>query len=233
MGDTNGHLPSEPNLAGVPTNPSAATIDPTPADPTRPGPCTTEGTAVSAVVLLPEAEIAVPSTSSSAQRHVASPPAADKLGSVLEGVVAFVEVRHEYVNSSRIYKKTLLALGATVVDKMSAACTHLVFKDGTLANYKWAKKLNLHIVSATWVHKCRTEGQRLNESSWPCVNKERYESPGLFPKIRKLKSMNPIPDDEFDKKIEEKVRRARMRREKKEKEEEAQKQRVYGVPSLV
>ena len=55
---------------------------------------------------------------------------------MLEGVVAFVEVRHKHENSTRIWKKALMAIGATVVDKMTADCTHLVFKDGSLANYK-------------------------------------------------------------------------------------------------
>ena len=104
-------------------------------------------------------------------------PSVDR-GTLLEGVVAFVEVRHRHENGSRLWEKQLQAMGAQVADKLTFRCTHLVFKEGSLATYKRAKKLQLHIVSASWVAKCKELGQRLNESSWPCVGKDKYDSPG-------------------------------------------------------
>ena len=104
-------------------------------------------------------------------------PSVDR-GTLLEGVVAFVEVRHRHANGSRLWEKQLQAMGAQVADKLTFRCTHLVFKEGSLATYKRAKKLQLHIVSASWVAKCKELGQRLNESSWPCVGKDKYDSPG-------------------------------------------------------
>ena len=146
--------------------------------------------------LLPEVELASnspqPSTSSAAAANTAAVAAASPATTVskaaavspppnptlLEGVVAVVEVRHRHENGSRVWKKVLEQLGATVVDKLSFRCTHMIFKDGTLANYRRAKKLGLHIVAASWVAKCKELNQRLNESSWPCVNQDRYDSPG-------------------------------------------------------
>ena len=56
---------------------------------------------------------------------------------------------------------------------------------------------------------------------------------GLFPKIRKLKSMNKN-DEEFDRYIEAKVKRDRLRREREQtKAASATKASVTGVPSLV
>ena len=40
----------------------------------------------------------------------------------------------------------------------------------------------------------------MRESDFPCAYKERYDSPGVFgpAKLRKLKSMQPKTDEEFD-----------------------------------
>ena len=132
----------------------------------------------------------------------------------LDGVLAFVEVRSRYENRSGCVKKQLEKLGAKIADKLTSRCTHLVFKEGSLTTYNRAKKLGIHIVSATWVEECRKQRAHLNESQYPCVSKEKYDSPGLFPKLRKLKSMQPKTDEEFNRAIDIKVKRARQRKEK-------------------
>ena len=60
-----------------------------------------------------------------------------------------------------------------------------------MANWKKAKKLGAHIVSVGWLEESRGRGMMMPEEEFPSVSKEKYESPGLFPKLRKLKSMQP------------------------------------------
>ena len=85
----------------------------------------------------------------------------------------------------------LTALGAKVSERLTKQVTHVIFKDGSLPNYKKACRLGLHIVSFSWLDGSRREGRKLAESDHPTVSKEKYDSPGLFPKIRKIKSMQP------------------------------------------
>ena len=67
----------------------------------------------------------------------------------------------------------------------------MVFKEGTMGHYKKAKNMGIHIVGVLWIEACQISKCRAPESEYPCMSRERYESPGLFPRIRKLKSMQP------------------------------------------
>lgn len=136
---------------------------------------------------------------------------------VLAGVVAFVEVRAEYENRSECVRKELQKLGARTTAKVtSPGVTHLVFKDGTLATYNKAKKLGIHIVSVSWIEACRKAGSLVEEAQYPCVSKERYESPGLFPRLRKTRSLQPKSDEEFDRYLERKMKRQKAAAERKQ-----------------
>jgi len=99
----------------------------------------------------------------------------------------------------------------------------MVFKDGSLATYNKAKKLGIHIVSTTWIESCKSEGHKVDEALFPTVSKERYDSPGLFPRIRKAKSMQPKTDEEIHKKIEAQLRKKNRQAAKKAEEEKAKK----------
>ena len=46
-------------------------------------------------------------------------------------------------------------------------------------------------MSACWLEKSRETGVKVAEAEYPSVSRDKYESPGLFPKLRKLKSMQP------------------------------------------
>ena len=141
------------------------------------------------------------------------------LSSVLEGVVAHVEVRTKNENRSSGVECQLLQLGAQVSKTFHNTVTHLIFKDGSLATYRKAKRLGIHIVSVSWIEGCKNSHERLPEANYPCSSKERYESPGLFPKLRKAKSLQPKADEEDEKVMELKLKRmqaARRRREKAE-----------------
>ena len=141
------------------------------------------------------------------------------LSSVLNKVIAHVEVRTQNENRSAGVENQLLALGASVSKTLSFNVTHLVFKDGSLATYKKAKRLGIHIVSISWIEACKKVRSRVVEADYPCSSKERYESPGLFPKLRKARSMQPKADEEDEKLMDLRVKRARRRREKKEMDE--------------
>ena len=133
---------------------------------------------------------------------------------ILSSVVAYVEVRTSHENRSRCVQEQLSSLGATVSQRLTKQVTHVIFKDGSLSTYNRAKKLGMHIVSVTWIEACKKEGRRVDEKLFPTVSKERYDSPGLFPKLRKAKSMQPKDDDEMAKQLELALKRKKKRMEK-------------------
>ena len=110
---------------------------------------------------------------------------------VLEGVKIFVDFRTGHENLGGAIEKKAEEIGASIAKKLTGDVTHVIFKDGSLVNYKKAKKLGAHIVSMAWLEKSRVGGKKMAESEFPSVSSEKYDSPGLFPKLRKLKSMQP------------------------------------------
>lgn len=130
-----------------------------------------------------------------------------QLDKILDGVVAYVEFRSGHENRSKCVQDVLKTLGAVVSEKLNSRVTHMVFKDGGLATYTKAKKLGIHIVSVTWIEECKKKQKKVDEKLFPSISKEKYESPGLFPKLRKAKSMQPKSDEELQRKIEQQVRK--------------------------
>ena len=126
---------------------------------------------------------------------------------VLENVCAYVEVRSKNENRSDVVIDQLVALGASVVPRIGTKCTHVLFKEGSLATYNKAKKLGLFIVSVNWLEACKKSKSMVSESLYPTMNQDKYDSPGLFPKLRKTKSLQPKSDEEFSKMIEAKAMR--------------------------
>ena len=110
---------------------------------------------------------------------------------VLEGVKIFVDFRTGHENLGGAIENKAAEIGATIAKKLTGDVTHVIFKDGSLVNYKKAKKLGAHIVSMAWLEKSRVGGMKMAEAEFPSVSSEKYNSPGLFPKLRKLKSMQP------------------------------------------
>ena len=110
---------------------------------------------------------------------------------VLEGVKMFVDFRTGHENLGGAIEKKASEIGADIAKKLTGDVTHMIFKDGSLANYKKAKKFGAHIVSMAWLEQSRVGGKRMAESEFPSVSTEKYNSPGLFPRLRKLKSMQP------------------------------------------
>ena len=110
---------------------------------------------------------------------------------VLEGVIVFVDFRTGADNRGASVEALARELGATVSERLTSTVTHVIFKDGSLPNYKKAQRLGLSVVAFSWLDASRKAGRRLEEKDHPSVSKEKYDSPGLFPKIRKMKSMQP------------------------------------------
>ena len=59
----------------------------------------------------------------------------------------------------------------------------------------------------SWLDACKRERVKVDEKLYPPMNQEKYDSPGLFPKLRKGKSLQPKTDEEFDKIIDAKAKR--------------------------
>merc|ERR1711910_199656 len=101
-------------------------------------------------------------------------------------------------------------MGASVVDKLVASVTHVIFKDGSRITYRKAKK----------------EGRKMPESEFPSVSAEKYDTPGLFPRIKKMKSMQPKTlAEDFEAASKTHDRKLKMSEKKLLKEKEAKKLR--------
>ncbi|TRY78196.1 hypothetical protein TCAL_06764, partial [Tigriopus californicus] len=132
---------------------------------------------------------------------------------ILASVVACVQVRSRHENRSKFVEEELARLGALITGNLTKKTTHLIFKDGSLSTYNKAKRQGCFIVSVRWVLTSRDLGYRADESQFPSVSCSQYDSPGLFPKLRKLKSMQPKSDDEMRQWIEARSRRRAKGRE--------------------
>ena len=104
---------------------------------------------------------------------------------ILQGIIIFVDFRTESENRGKVIKNAASELGAQVVEKLGPDVTHFIFKDGSRLNYQKAKKLGIPILSASWLEECKREGKKMPESQFPSVSIEKFDSPGLFPKLKK------------------------------------------------
>ena len=91
-------------------------------------------------------------------------------------------------NRSASVKSFATKLGAAVSDRLNSEVKHVIIKDGSLANYKEALRLGLHIVSFCCLEGFRQAGEKHSETDHQTVSKED-DSPGLRPEIRKVQSM--------------------------------------------
>ncbi|KAK4312922.1 hypothetical protein Pmani_015693 [Petrolisthes manimaculis] len=130
---------------------------------------------------------------------------------VLQGVVAYVEVRMEGDNRSGVIMDQLKALGASVQDRLNQTVTHVIFKDGTKSVFMRARKRGLHILSSLWVEECRVKLCRVSEALYPSSSIEHYTN-SVFPgKLRKMRSMQPREFSEDEQLANERARRRRLK----------------------
>lgn len=132
---------------------------------------------------------------------------------ILQNVCAYVDVQGKNEDRSDVVIKKLSALGAKVSTSLGKKCTHVVFKEGSLTTYNKAKTLGTFIVSANWVEACEKQKKIVPENMYPTMNKDKYEKeelPGVTPKLRKTRSLQPKSDQEFSKQIDAKISKKKM-----------------------
>ncbi|KAL9979995.1 hypothetical protein ACROYT_G008525 [Oculina patagonica] len=110
---------------------------------------------------------------------------------ILEGVVAFIEVRSNTENRFEGISKQMEMLGATVVKKFMPEVTHVIFKDGKKTTREKALKKGIHLVSVLWVESCRQSGKRVSEDLFPVVVPEQAVTPLMVGRLKRTKSMQP------------------------------------------
>ena len=148
----------------------------------------------------------------------------------LKGFLICVDYRSEdrAENTSGVLKKLAIHLGADAVDKVKKGVTHLIFSNGHEGNFSQAKKLGIHILSMGWLEEAKNTGLRPDETAYPSFSLQRYNSPHLYPKLKKMRSMQPKTLEEdyakatksMAKKLKAEEKRAKAEAEKKRRDEE-------------
>lgn len=110
---------------------------------------------------------------------------------ILEGVIAFIEVRSNTENRFDGISKQVEMLGAKVSKKFTPDVTHVIFKEGKKATKERALKKGIHLVSVLWVESCRQSGKRISEDLFPVVESSEVGTPLMVGRLRRTKSMQP------------------------------------------
>ncbi|ELU07307.1 hypothetical protein CAPTEDRAFT_222250 [Capitella teleta] len=110
--------------------------------------------------------------------------------SILNGVVAHVEVRSKHENRSHAVEKELLRLGASIEPKLTKTVTHVVFKEGKQATWKKAQSWGVHLVSVLWIENCKENSTRVSEELFPARLEDECTPVGLR-RQKRYKSMQP------------------------------------------
>ncbi|XP_070497633.1 uncharacterized protein MCPH1 [Chironomus tepperi] len=103
----------------------------------------------------------------------------------------YVEVRTGDDNRSAGIKSVLLGEGINVNDKLYKNTTHVIFKDGLLSTYKQAQKMGIPVTNILWIDACRKQHRLVDPTQFPISNKERYDNPEIYGRVRRQKSMQP------------------------------------------
>ncbi|XP_065060268.1 microcephalin-like [Rhopilema esculentum] len=118
----------------------------------------------------------------------------EKTQQILEGVIAFVDVRSNHDNRSAGVGKVLERLGATVVKKLIPEITHVVFSNGLQSTLNHVDKYNAQFVSVLWVDSCMKSNCRVDEHLYPASRVDAISPmPLMRGKSKRLKSMQPKP----------------------------------------
>ncbi|CAB4069860.1 MCPH1 [Lepeophtheirus salmonis] len=133
---------------------------------------------------------------------------------ILKDIVAFVDV---FDDLSSCVIDELKLLGASISSLLNKKVSHLIFKDGSLARYNKAKKLDIKIVSISWIEACKTEGKRVDEKDFPTISKEKYDSPTMALFIKRKNNRQRMMTLSTEEKYQRHVAKIRRRRKKEEK----------------
>lgn len=76
-----------------------------------------------------------------------------------------------------------------------------MFNDGLWSTYKKAVKKKVHLVSVSWIEECKKAQTIVSERLFPPYDMGKYESPCLFKRFRKVRSLQPAFEDMGEQKI--------------------------------
>ncbi|KAL1456261.1 hypothetical protein WDU94_001005, partial [Cyamophila willieti] len=96
------------------------------------------------------------------------------MGTIMQGVVAFVDIRLDGSDKSRGVVKILNHLGAQVSKSLSKNVTHVIFYEGSLSTVEKSKLWSIPLVSVEWVNACKTSRLLLSSEAFPPVHIEDY-----------------------------------------------------------
>lgn len=133
--------------------------------------------------------------------------------SILQGVVAYVDVRTESDNRSRAVGLELEHLGATVVDRFTDDVTHFVYKDGKKRSLDMALRRKVQLVSVLWVESCKQNQRKVSEDEFRVILPKKQTPVGPS-RLKRYRSMQPKSFAEELILSEEKLRRKQRRKEK-------------------
>ncbi len=92
---------------------------------------------------------------------------------LLEGLTFFVEVREGRDNRTRSIQASLRELGANISETITRHVTHVIFLNGTRANFEKAKKRGLPILSILWIIACKEAGKLVPWDPYPSSSLEK------------------------------------------------------------
>lgn len=102
----------------------------------------------------------------------------------MRNVTVYVEVLTIEEDRSDKIKTVAAAMGAQVNDKLYKNTTHVIFREGSMTTYKKALKMNIPLVSVTWLEECRKTLSLCDPLRFPPINLEPYERPELYKRVR-------------------------------------------------
>ncbi|BHF64121.1 BRCA1 associated RING domain 1 [Sparganum proliferum] len=94
---------------------------------------------------------------------------------ILEGVVAYVDVRSPIGNPGLTMTERLRLYGAQVENTRSAAVTHVIFRNGDPSTRAWAEKRGIMLVTPAWLKACIDRGVRVPETCYYIREKEDFD----------------------------------------------------------
>lgn len=111
----------------------------------------------------------------------------------MRAVTVYVEVMTIDEDRSDKIKSVAAAMGARVNDKLYKNTTHVIFREGSMTTYKKALKMNVPLVSVTWLEECRKTLSVADPTLFPPINLEPYERPDLYKRVRVRERQNKFP----------------------------------------
>ncbi|KAG5864625.1 hypothetical protein JTB14_038399 [Gonioctena quinquepunctata] len=98
---------------------------------------------------------------------------------ILEGVVAYIEIKSKQQDRSSGVKALVRSMGAAVEDHFSKEVTHVIFKDASFTTYQKANLMKVHLVSVLWVEACRKSGTKISEKKFPALGTDAFDISAL------------------------------------------------------